>query len=286
MPRVAVIVPCFDDGETLPDALSSLEQQEPHELVVVDDGSTDAETLRRLEELRGAGVVVVRQDNGGLSSARMRGVAETTAPYVLPLDADDALAPGAIEALADALDARPDAALAWGDVEIWGELSFAPQVGRVLDPWLITYLNTLPVSSLVRRDALLEVDGWQLRHGYEDWDLWSSFAERGWPGVYVPRPTLRYRRRGGRMLQGTIPRHGELHAEIRRRHPALYGRRRREWLRSSAPFRDRALFPLIRMLPLRDLDRLRLYQLVDRPRQFLELRRRRRRADRLRAAAL
>ena len=44
-PRVAVVVPCFDDGETLSEALGSLRDEEPHELVVVDDGSTDPATL-------------------------------------------------------------------------------------------------------------------------------------------------------------------------------------------------------------------------------------------------
>src|ERR1043166_895150 len=105
MPRVAVVVPCFDDGETLSTALASLAGQEEHELVVVDDGSTDPDTLTVLAELERNGVQVVRRPNGGLSAARMSGVEATSAPYVMPLDADDALAPGALRALADALDA-------------------------------------------------------------------------------------------------------------------------------------------------------------------------------------
>ena len=52
----------------------------------------------------------------------MTGVEATSAPYVFPLDADDAVVPGALAALADALDAVPGAALAWGDIEVWGEL--------------------------------------------------------------------------------------------------------------------------------------------------------------------
>src|SRR5438552_298882 len=76
MPRVAVVVPCFDDGETLPDALASLAEQEPHELVVVDDGSTDPATLETLADVERRGVRVVRRANGGLSAARMTGGAE------------------------------------------------------------------------------------------------------------------------------------------------------------------------------------------------------------------
>jgi Glycosyl transferase family 2 len=271
--RVAVVVPCYDDGETLGEALASLDGQESHELVVVDDGSSDPTTLEVLEALKHEGVHVVRQENGGLSSARMRGVAETSARFVLPLDADDTIAPGAVAALADALDREAGAAMAWGDVEIWGEFDLALRIGRRLDPWLVAHLNTLPVASLVRRAALHEVGGWRLRHGYEDWDLWMSFAEAGWGGVFVPVPALRYRRRGGRMLDDCVPRHDELVAELRARHPRLFAARRRNWLRSRAPLRDRIVFPAIAALPVSELAKARFYQLVNDPRQFLQMRR-------------
>lgn len=272
-PRVALVVPCYDDGETLGDALGSLEGQEDHELVVIDDGSSDPETLRILAELRQKGVRVVHQPNAGLSAARMAGVTATTARYVLPLDADDALAPGAVAALADALDRTPAAAMAWGDVDIWGEFDLTLRIGCRLDPWLVTHLNTLPVASLVRRTALLEVGGWQLRHGYEDWDLWMSFAEAGWDGVYVPVPSLRYRRRGGRMLDDCVPRHDELVGELRSRHPRLFASRRTNWLRSRAPLRDRIVFPVVAALPISELAKARFYQLVNEPHQFLQMRR-------------
>jgi len=277
--RVAVVVPCYNDGETLPDALESLREQEPHELVVVDDGSDDAATLAALAELERTGTHVVRRSNGGLSVARMTGVENTEAPYVMPLDADDALAPGALTALADALDADGAAAVAWGDVDIWGEFDVSVDVGKDLDPWKITYINTVPVASLVRRDALLTVGGWELRHGYEDWDLWMSLAERGFRGLYIPVPTLRYRRRAGRMLEGCLPRHGELYAELRRRHMRLFELRRRNWLTSKEPLRDRMLFPLIACMPLRELDRIRLYGFIDKPAQALRVRRLRRHAN-------
>jgi glycosyltransferase involved in cell wall biosynthesis len=222
--------------------------------------------------------VLRREENGGLSAARMIGVAASTATYVMPLDADDALAPGALAALADALDADEDAVMAWGDIHVWGEIETQLAAGRRLDPWQIAYLNTLPVASMVRRTALESVGGWQLRHGYEDWDLWMAFAERGWRGVYVPATVLRYRRRGGRMLEGCIPRHGELYAELRARHPRLFGARRRNWLVSRAPLSARLLFPAISLLPLSDFDKLRLFQLANAPRQFFAIRRLRRAA--------
>jgi glycosyltransferase involved in cell wall biosynthesis len=274
--RVAVVVPCSDDGGTLDETLDSLRLQEPHELVVVDDGSTDPGTLAVMDRLRAAGVRVVRQENAGLSAARMAGVAATTAPYVLPLDADDALEPDALASLADALDHDSGAALAWGDVTVFGDLDYRLAPRRVLDPWWITYANGIPVTSMIRRDALLEAGGWAMGSGYEDWDLWMSFAERGYRGVYVARPVQRYRRHGVRMLGETIARRDELLALLRARHPDLFARRSRTWRTSRAPWRSRLLLPLVRRLPLSTASRHRLTLFVDHPVEILRLRRLRR----------
>jgi glycosyltransferase involved in cell wall biosynthesis len=276
MPRVAVVVPCFNDGVTLPATLESLRDEEPHELVVVDDGSDDAATLELLAGLAQAGTRVVRRDNGGLSAARTTGVAATTAPYVFPLDADDAIVPGALATLADALDAEPRAALAWGDVEVWGEVEVRLAVARSLDPWLLTYLNDVPVASLLRRDALAAAGGWSMGSGYEDWDLWLALAERDYTGVHVPAATLRYRRRSGRMLDDCTPQHAALYGRLRSRHPGLFERRHANRRRSRAPLRAKLLFPLIEALPLDPFTRHRLYLLVNRPRQTLAFRSRRR----------
>ena len=267
-PRVAVIVPCFDDGATLEETLASLRDEEPHELVVVDDGSTDERTLTLLDRLRGDGVDVVRRENGGLSAARMTGLGGTSAPYVMPLDADDQLGPGALAALADALDASPGAAAAWGDVEIFGAASFRVEMPRTLDPWLLTYVNEIPGTSMLRRTAVVEAGGWRLRGGYEDWDLWLSLVERGYGGVYVPVPMLRYRRTAGRMNEDSITRHEAIHAHLRELHPALFAQRRALRRGSPEPVHVKALWPLIEGIPGLSLyDRHRLCRIVRHPYQ-------------------
>lgn len=278
MPRVAVVVPCFNDGETLPATLASLKGEEAHELVVVDDGSNDPATLETLTRLADEGTTVVHRENGGLSMARMTGVETTEAPYVFPLDADDAVAPGALASLADALDENPGAALAWGGIEVWGELEAELEVARSLDPWLLTYLNDVPVASLLRRSALVDAGGWSMGSGYEDWDLWLALAERGYSGVHVPKPTLRYRRRSGRMLDDCTPQHGALYAKLRDRHPALFAARGANRVRSTAPLRTKLAFPIVEAMPLDPFTRHRIYLFLNRPRQTVSLRRLRREA--------
>jgi glycosyltransferase involved in cell wall biosynthesis len=264
-PRIAVIVPCFNDGATLPEALASLEQQEPVELVVVNDGSTDPDTLTTLTGLTAAGVRVVHQENRGLPAARMAGVEVTHAPLIYPLDADDAIEPGALARLADALERDPGAALAWGDQQLFGDLDLVCRRARALDPWAITHVNMLPVSVLIRRAELLAAGGWELRGGYEDWDLWMDLAERGRRGVYVAGPCQRYRVGSGRMLAETVSRHPEQFARLRARHPSLFAARRINWRRSTAPIGMRLLVPVAARLPASELTRHRVARFVSQP---------------------
>lgn len=275
------MIPCFDDGATLSEAVASLAAQEPIELVVVDDGSTDPATLVLLERLAADGVRVVRQPNAGLAGARMTGVAATAARYIQPLDADDRLEEGALTALADALDARPDAAAAWGDVAFFGEFELVARTADDLDPWYLWYLDELPGTSMVRRSVLEETGGWRFPKAYEDWDFWMTVAEQGGRGVRVPQVVLHYRRDPERMSAGGLARHGELLDELRARHPALRAARRSNWLRSEAPLRARLLFPLIEVAPgLSGWNRHRLRRLVAHPARVLGHRRIRRAAAR------
>lgn len=278
--RIAVVVPCYNDGATLRATVESIREPEPIELVVVDDGSDDPETLAVLAELEERGTRVVHQENQGLAAARMAGVAATSAPYVSALDADDLEAPGALTALADALDADPGSSVAWGDVQNFGDNAVLRRLGRTLDPWLITYVNELPADAMVRRDALLDAGGWELEGGYEDWDLWMALAERGLRGVHVPVVTGWYRVRAARMLGETRQRHGAQVGLLRERHPRLFAERAANRRRSSAPLRCKLLFPLVDRLPLADYTKQRLFLAINRPAAALGARLPARRAGR------
>src|SRR5580704_10720504 len=94
-PRIAVVVPCYNASETLGQTLESVTQQDvPVEIVVIDDGSTDAsaDIARRFSPW----ARVIEGPNRGVSNARNRGIAETTAEWLVFLDADDLLKPGTL----------------------------------------------------------------------------------------------------------------------------------------------------------------------------------------------
>jgi glycosyltransferase involved in cell wall biosynthesis len=247
--RIAVIVPCFNDGGTVEETVASVKASgDTVELVVVDDGSTDQASADAFNRLEAAGVRVVHQANTGLAGARNAGLAATTAPYVYPLDADDLLVPGALDRLAAALDADRHAVVAWGDLEVIGDASSVRLSAPSLDPWLLSHIDLIPQASLLRRGTLEAVGGWQPRApGYEDWDLWLSLAERGWDGIYVPGVVFRHRREA--TGQRSAGREGELEEILRLHHADLYARRSELWRRSDAPFSIRVGLPVLSHWP-------------------------------------
>jgi glycosyltransferase involved in cell wall biosynthesis len=114
-PLVSCVVPVFNGARYLEEAVASIEAQTwgPIEIVVVDDGSTDAtpETIARL----GSRIRAVRQDNAGAPAARNRGIAEASGDLLSFLDADDLWLPEKIATQMACFAARP-----WLDLCVCG----------------------------------------------------------------------------------------------------------------------------------------------------------------------
>ena len=102
-PKVSVVMPCYNHGEFLPEAVASVTNiaRDDIELVVVDDGSIDERTRKEEDKVSEAGIKVIRQENRGLAAARNAAVRASKGEYIFPLDADDRLramrAPWAIQ---------------------------------------------------------------------------------------------------------------------------------------------------------------------------------------------
>jgi glycosyltransferase involved in cell wall biosynthesis len=116
-PLVSIVVPCYNQGRFLAEAVrSAITSSVPVEVVVVNDGSTDCteEVARMLESTPGVDIRYVDQPNSGVAGARNRGLRESRGRYVVFLDADDRLTPGGIEAGTSALTGHPEYAFVFG----------------------------------------------------------------------------------------------------------------------------------------------------------------------------
>src|SRR4051794_22594120 len=112
MPRhddITVVIPCFNHGRFLLESVERALGQDggPPRVIVVDDGSTDEQTVQALEEVP-AGVEVIRQENAGVSAARNAGFENSDSELLLMVDADDRLPPDALDVLRPPLEANRD----------------------------------------------------------------------------------------------------------------------------------------------------------------------------------
>ena len=112
-PLVAVVIPCYNHGQYLAEAIRSVQQQgyAATEILVVDDGSVDN---TRAVASQFPEVQYIYQQNQGLSAARNTGIFRSKGQYLIFLDADDWLLPGAIQTNLRYLQQHPEAAFVSG----------------------------------------------------------------------------------------------------------------------------------------------------------------------------
>ena len=192
---VSVVIPLFNQGHFLHGAIESVYASGyPHvEIVVVDDGSTDPETIEIFDKL--TGVTKVRQPNAGLSAARNAGIAAASGRYVVPLDSDDLLSEGFLAPAVDALRRNPELGYVAGYLRYFGLLDYT-HVPAGYVPHLSLVVNThVRATALFRRDALMSLGGYDVGlPAFEDWDLHVRLALAGYTSDILPLEGHRYRR--------------------------------------------------------------------------------------------
>jgi glycosyltransferase involved in cell wall biosynthesis len=197
-PAFSIVIPAYQAAATIAATLrSALGQSLPaHEVIVVDDGSTDdlAAALRPFE----GRIELVRKRNGGVSSARNAGIEIATGDFIAVLDADDRFHSERLEALAELAIARPDLDILTTDTRFVAD-------GDVEG----TFLERNPFATEDQRGAIFESSfvGWpavrlsRLRAigGFdedlavgEDWDCWLRLILSGSRAGLVNRPLYDY----------------------------------------------------------------------------------------------
>ena len=225
-PRVSVVIPCFNHGAFLKEALLSVFEQtfDSWEVVVIDDGSTDPATVTAIDRIDWPRVHVLRQPNTGLPGARNAGIDAARGDFIVPLDADDVLLPRYLERMVAALEGDPAAGYAHCWAEWFGDVNQV-WATRPFNSYAMRLSNSVLGGATIRRDALGRVGGYDstMTSGNEDWDLWLRMLEAGIGNLQVREVLYRYRIRGVSMTVTTLSRFEAGRREIMLRHPRLYG---------------------------------------------------------------
>jgi len=225
-PRFSIVIPCYNQGPFVHECLESvLSQTWPaHEIVVVDDGSTDPWTVGRLDRLCVSPVKLVRQENRGLSGARNAGVSRATGEWIIPLDADDRLSPDALASYAEAITSRPDVDIWYPDIQFFGN-SQDLITTSTFNRWRQLWLNQLVCSAAIRRKVFDSgiLFNERMRSGYEDWEFYvHACCEADFTPARLGRPVFLYRKWGHSMLSEADALGAETRRQLQAERP-IYG---------------------------------------------------------------
>lgn len=201
-PLVSVIIPYYNAAQYVADTLKSVAAQSYTnvEVVICDDGSTSeqSEALAQIAS-QYANVTVFKAANGGQSAARNRAIERAQGKYILPLDADDLIAPTYIERAVEVLEADDNMKIVYCRGEFFGDKT-GSMGDRRFEIGHFAQSNLIHAASLFRRDDWLRTEGYLTGLLFwEDWDFWISILETGGSAYQLDEVLFFYRVRGDGM---------------------------------------------------------------------------------------
>lgn len=225
-PRVTVVIPVYMQGRFLYRSIGSVLKQtyKRYEIVVVNDGSPDrcSHIVKNMQKCVGEGVIrLVEQKNKSLAWARNAGFEAARTPYVLPLDADNALMPTMLEKCVGVMEKDPTVGVVFTDMKLMSGGVFR----QFYDIEAFKKRNYIDALALVRKSVWKAVGGYVPMGGLEDWDIWHSCHDHNVKFVKVAEPLFLYDDvRENRLIHSAVNRIELLHERIKRRHPGIYKR--------------------------------------------------------------
>ena len=219
--KISIIVPAFNQGQYLAQALDSIFAQtiKPHEVIVINDGSQD-----KTQEIASLyPVKLINQVNKGLASARNTGIMNATGDYILPVDSDDILLENCVERISEVIE-ETDADVVAPSFKCFGVNN--DTVVLMPNPTLEDFktANRIGYASAIKKEVLLEVGGYSPRMtwGYEDLHLWVNLLTRNYKLVTIKDVLWLYRTKEKSMVHEAQSHHQELMAQIYKDFPNFH----------------------------------------------------------------
>ncbi len=220
---VSIVIPCFNHGKYIRETIDSipLKDNPKLEIIIVNDGSTDAYTQEVLEALTAEGFWVVNQQNQGLGKTRNNGIKLATGKYILPLDADNKLLPLYLSKGIDYLEENPEISVLYGDFVYFGDKSEHIKVADFNLQKLMTG-NYIDACAIFRRSAWEQIGGYDENMpfmGVEDWEFWLHLSFMGHRFFHMPEPAYFYRVNSASMIhKDTSPNYQMLRNYVEEKH--------------------------------------------------------------------
>lgn len=200
-PVVSVIIPFYNDKDYIEQSVNAiLNQTFPlFELLIIDDGSKDGESLAKLEEVakKDKRIKVFHKDNEGLSATRDYGAkqASESTKYLVFCDSDDLLDKTFIECGYWTLETNKKAAWAYSDSIGFDSMEYTWNTW--FDSEKLKKENNLVEACIIRKEAFFEVNGYELREKAvnEDWNFWLKQIAKGNFPVHMNYYGIWYRRK-------------------------------------------------------------------------------------------
>jgi glycosyltransferase involved in cell wall biosynthesis len=197
---ISIIIPCYNSGAYLSDAIDSISNSTnidtiAHEIIIVDDGSTDEYTLNFLKQLDKPNCVVLHQPNQGPASARNTGVKASNAAALLFLDSDNKIRPNFICEALQALKKRKTD-IVYGKPHFFGDINrdvFSPGPFKMNNILLTNYID---MCSVMRKKVWERTGGFDealVLIGFEDWEFWIRAGGAGYKFQFINQVFFDYR---------------------------------------------------------------------------------------------
>jgi glycosyltransferase involved in cell wall biosynthesis len=225
-PTVSVIIPCYNQGRYLDEAIASVLAQtyQSLEIIVIDDGSTEPETIAILQNYQQPKTTLIPTENQGVAQARNRGISQAKGTYILPLDADDKIADTYLEKAVALLENNDKLGIVYCEAEYFGDRQGTWLLPEYKFPDILVD-NVIFCSGLFRKSDWQTVGGYNpnLIYGWEDYDFWLSLIELGREVYRVPETLFFYRQKADSMSRRMTGEHYIYsYTQLFYNHPQLY----------------------------------------------------------------
>lgn len=225
LPRVSVIIPCFNQGQYVDDAINSVINQsfKDIEIVLIEDCSTDNFTQEYVRKKDFPNTKkIINGHNLGVSAARNKAIQAARGIFILPLDADDMIHPEFISTAIDVID-KDIADVVYSKVEFFGDRK-GPFKLPEFSLRNMLQANAVVNTAIFRKSVWARVSGYssEMKAGVEDWDFWLSLIKSGQRFHRINRSLFFYRQHGISRTTSAATQAHELHELIFKRHKNLY----------------------------------------------------------------